>query len=83
VECFLYLLCLLFGDYLLLFDTNLETVYPMDLIDYDRTLFLITVITTGSLAYLIRFLYEGYDSRAHIRALKSRGIPYNNPMDLV
>lgn len=58
-----YLLCLLFGDYLLLFDTNLETAYTMDLIDYDRTLYLITVLTTGILAYPIRFLHEGYDSR--------------------
>jgi hypothetical protein len=46
----------------------------MNLVDHYSTLFLFTVIVTGILAFLIRLLYEGYDSRAHIRALKSRGI---------
>jgi hypothetical protein len=59
---------------ILLFDTNLEITHTMNLVDHYSTLFLFTVIVTGILAFLIRLLYEGYDSRAHIRALKSRGI---------
>lgn len=44
------------------------------MVDYYKTLLWIAVISTGVFAYIIRLLYEGYDSRAHIRALKCRGI---------
>lgn len=44
------------------------------LIHYSRTQILLIAIATGILAYLIPLLYEGYESRAHIRRLRSRGI---------
>lgn len=45
-----------------------------NLINHHKTLFLFATITTGIFTYLIRLLYEGYGSRARIKALGSRGI---------